>query len=68
MEYASLISSSGWQVKNKEVPQSGKPKKFWIEREKFKKGLIVEKTLLTNANLSVGENFLRKSLLKTKHK
>ena len=38
MECSSLISSNGWQVKNKDVTQSGVPEKFGAKTAKFKKG------------------------------
>ena len=65
VEYATLISSSGWLVKNKEVLQSGTPEEFWVRRTKFKKGhFLFKKTLLTNANFSVEESFYNKKLNK----
>ena len=37
MQYAPLPSSGGWQVKNKEVLQSGTQKNFWVGKANFKK-------------------------------
>ena len=63
MQYRSLISTAGWQVKNDKKLQSGTPEKNWAGGAKFKKGHVFgRKNTLTNANFSVGENIFSKKL------
>ena len=58
MQYRSLPSSEGWQVKNNKELQSGTLEKNWAGGANFKKGhCFGQKDTLINANFHVGENF-----------
>ena len=63
MQYRSLPSSEGWQVKNDEKLQSRTQEKNWGGGANFKKGHVFgQKDTLTNANFSFGEKSFTKNL------
>ena len=65
MQYRSLPSSEGWQVKNDEKLQSGTQEKNWGGVANFKKGHVFgQKDIQTNANFSFGEKRFTKKLNK----
>ena len=63
MQYRSLLSIEGWQVKNDEKLQSGTQEKNWGGGANFKKGHVFgQKGTLTNANFSFGDKSFPKKL------
>ena len=63
MQYRSLPSSEGWQVKNDEKLQSGTQEKNRGGGANFKIGHVFgQKDTLTNSNFSFGEKSFTKKL------